>query len=161
MVGFQTRGGKNHHIRPFTSFSRNLGVGFQILNDLKDWRGDEENQRRSGQDVLAARPTLLLALAIDGTEVQQRESLTQMMSQSERSSEDLIRIREIFDSVGVIKKAETLVEKYQYRASDIADSVENADLKQVLQFLVDTVLDEPELIEAEKESLLLPVIEVA
>ena len=144
-----------------TSLSRNLGVGFQILNDLKDWRGDEENQRRSGQDVLAARPTLLLALAIDGTETQQRESLTQMMSQSERSSEDLFRIREIFDAVGVIEKAETLVEKYRYRASDIADSVENADLKQVLQFLVNTVLDEPELAEAEKESSLLPVIEVA
>ena len=160
-AGLRLAGPVDSYEKMITSFSRNLGVGFQILNDLKDWRGDEENQRRSGQDVLAARPTLLLALAIDGTETQQRESLTQMMSQSERSSEDLFRIREIFDAVGVIEKAETLVEKYRYRASDIADSVENADLKQVLQFLVNTVLDEPELAETEKESSLLPVIEVA
>ena len=45
-------------------FSRHLGVAFQILNDLKDWDGDGDNKLVAGQDVLAARPTLLLALAL-------------------------------------------------------------------------------------------------
>ena len=45
----------------------NLGVAFQILNDIKDWAGDEDNKLVAGQDVLAARPTLLLALALEGS----------------------------------------------------------------------------------------------
>ena len=48
-------------------FSRNVGVAFQILNDIKDWTGDEDNKLVAGQDVLAARPTLLLALALEGS----------------------------------------------------------------------------------------------
>ena len=40
-------------------FSRNLGVAFQILNDLGDWTGDESNKLLAGGDVIGGRPTLL------------------------------------------------------------------------------------------------------
>ena len=56
-------------------FSRNVGVAFQILNDIKDWDGDEDNKLVAGQDVLAARPTLLLALALEGSQPAEREEL--------------------------------------------------------------------------------------
>ncbi len=45
-------------------FSRNLGVAFQILNDLGDWVGDDSNKLLAGGDVIGGRPTLLWALAL-------------------------------------------------------------------------------------------------
>ncbi|HVJ80249.1 MAG TPA: polyprenyl synthetase family protein, partial [Planctomycetia bacterium] len=54
-------------------FARHLGVGFQILNDLKDWHGDENNKLLAGQDAIALRPTLLLALALDAAKGATRE----------------------------------------------------------------------------------------
>ncbi len=44
---------------PIRQFARNLGVAFQILNDLKDWRGDDNNKLAAGGDVLGGRPTVV------------------------------------------------------------------------------------------------------
>src|SRR5205807_3299085 len=56
-------------------FSKNMGIAFQILNDLKDWEGDSDNKLVAGQDVLAGRPTLLLALALEALQGPDREEL--------------------------------------------------------------------------------------
>src|ERR687886_322098 len=52
-----------------------------ILNDLKDWEGDGDNKLVAGQDVLAARPTLLLALALEGLGPAEREELLSLIHQ--------------------------------------------------------------------------------
>lgn len=45
------------------SFCTCLGAAFQVANDLGDWKADESNKRLRGRDALAARPTLLRAMA--------------------------------------------------------------------------------------------------
>ena len=50
---------------PVRQFARNLGVAFQILNDLNDWRGDQHNKLSAGGDILGGRPTVLWALALE------------------------------------------------------------------------------------------------
>ena len=61
-------------------FSRHLGVGFQILNDLKDWRGDDDNKLVAGQDALSLRPTVLLAMAWEAADDAQRLELKSLLS---------------------------------------------------------------------------------
>ena len=48
------------------ALARNVGVAFQILNDLGDWRGDDHNKLSAAGDVLGGRPTVLWALALEG-----------------------------------------------------------------------------------------------
>src|SRR5439155_19182417 len=64
-AGLRLAGPAEKYEKIVVEFSRHLGIAFQILNDLKDWDGDGDNKLVSGQDVLAARPTLLLALALE------------------------------------------------------------------------------------------------
>ncbi len=66
-AGVRLAGPADAYEKVVADFSKNLGVAFQILNDLKDWEGDADNKLIAGQDVLAARPTLLLALALEGS----------------------------------------------------------------------------------------------
>src|SRR5262249_53243396 len=130
---------------------------FQILNDLKDWEGDSDNKLVSGQDVLAARPTLLLALALEGSNVEERGALLSFISQCQTehrvaksalpngttsSGTDLVgRVRKLYEQAEVFDKAEKLVEKYRARAEALADEVEPTELRELLYFLVDTILD--------------------
>ena len=65
--GVRLAGPIENYEKLIADFSRNIGVAFQILNDIKDWAGDDDNKLVAGQDVLAARPTLLLALALEGS----------------------------------------------------------------------------------------------
>lgn len=60
--GLRLAGPADHYVRPVKAFSRNLGVAFQILNDLKDWERDEDNKKSVGADLLGGRPTVLSTL---------------------------------------------------------------------------------------------------
>jgi geranylgeranyl pyrophosphate synthase len=125
-------------------FSRNLGVAFQILNDLKDWEGDDNNKLVSGGDVLSARPTLLLALALESANEEDKQVLLDLLGSEQRSDMTIRKVRRIYDRYQVFAKADKLVEKYRARTESIADEVENDDFRALLYFLVDTILDKEE-----------------
>jgi geranylgeranyl pyrophosphate synthase len=158
-AGLRLAGPAEKHEKMVAEFSRHLGVAFQILNDLKDWDGDSDNKLVAGQDVLAARPTLLLALALEGLTPAGREELLALIEEcqsgvlalgkSGKAPENihaeaaplLARVRRLFTQAQVFDKAEKLVEKYRARAEALADEVEPVELRELLYFLVDTILD--------------------
>ncbi len=143
-------------------FCRQLGVGFQILNDLHDWNGDDNNKMIAGQDALSMRPTLLLALAFEAANDSERGELHDILTNvAEPAPIRLRRLRRIYDACGVFKKAESLVEKSRARAEALADEVQPEALRQLLYFLVDTVLadeEEPHPVMPTPFTLELPIV---
>ncbi|MFO0965075.1 MAG: polyprenyl synthetase family protein [Gemmataceae bacterium] len=157
-AGLRLAGPADSYEKMVVDFSRNLGVAFQILNDLKDWDGDDDNKLIAGGDVLAARPTLLLALALEGASPAGREELLTILGQSQRNAFAIERVRRLFESAQVFTKAEKLVEKYRSRAEAIADETQPAELRELLYFLVDTVLDR---CQAEKPNVVTGLLQLA
>src|SRR5205807_40443 len=109
-AGLRLAGPAEQYEKMVTEFSRHLGVAFQILNDLKDWEGDSDNKLMAGQDVLAARPTLLLALALDGSSPAEREELLALVGQvgesgqpAEEANRLLQRVRRLFTRTQVFE----------------------------------------------------------
>jgi geranylgeranyl pyrophosphate synthase len=157
-------GGYEHLIN---DFSKDMGVAFQILNDLKDWEEDGDNKLVAGSDVRAARPTLLLALALERSGPDDRaELLTLIQACQARAAQsaatpDLIdlegralveRIGWLFTRAEVFARARQLVEKYRLRATKLADQVQVPELRELLLYLVDVVLHRPPDGPAEVES---------
>lgn len=127
------------------AFSRNLGVAFQILNDLKDWQGDDDNKLAAGGDVLGGRPTVLWALALDGLDEKQQDELLQIaVDDAIANRERILRIRQLYEQANVFDKAMRLVEKHQDRAEAVVDEIPSEDLRRMLYYLIDTVLERPE-----------------
>ncbi len=143
-------------------FTRHLGVGFQILNDLKDWQGDSNNKLVAGQDALSLRPTLLLALAFEAATPAQRAELDAIVADQGSEALRTGRLRRIFEECGVFDKAQALVEKSRARAEALADEVQPDSLRQLLYFLVDMVLapetEEPAIASASPHLVSLPVV---
>ncbi|MCA9062076.1 MAG: polyprenyl synthetase family protein [Planctomycetaceae bacterium] len=124
-------------------FCRHVGVAFQVLNDLKDWQGDRDNKMMAGQDALALRPTVLLAMALKDAEPAQREQLQNLLLQQESAGSPearLDKLRSIFDACGVFRKAELLVDRGRERAEELVAQVEDPALQQLMQFFIETVL---------------------
>lgn len=157
-AGLRLAGPAEPYEKTVADFSKNLGVAFQILNDLKDWNGDDDNKLIAGQDVLAARPTLLLALALEGSTPAEREELLALLQRDDEKAAALAtleRVRHLFTKAHVFDKAEKLVEKYRARAETLADDVQPSELRELLYYLVDSVLDRPSpAIEPELSALL-------
>jgi geranylgeranyl pyrophosphate synthase len=142
-AGLRLAGDASKYEKLVTEFSRNLGVAFQILNDLKDWSADEDNKLVAGQDVLAARPTLLLALALEAASPAEREELLSLIGSGDAATatERVERVRFLFTRLNVFAKAEKLVEKSRARAEALADEAKPEELRELLYYLVDSVLD--------------------
>ncbi len=142
-AGLRLAGPADAYEKMVGELSKHLGVAFQILNDLKDWDGDNDNKLIAGQDVLAARPTLLLALALEGSAPAERAELLALLEgKPSLSKEEVVaRVRSLFARAGVFLKAEKLVEKYRARAEAVADEVQPTELRELLYYLVDSVLE--------------------
>src|SRR5262249_52185029 len=109
--GLRLAGPAEPYEKMVSDFSRHLGVAFQVLNDLKDWEGDQDNKLLAGQDVLAARPTLLLALALEGSTLEDRAELLSLLHKpvSESSKDTVAQVRALFDKARVFDKADKLI----------------------------------------------------
>ena len=75
-------------------YSRQLGVAFQIQNDLADWTDDARNKRTIGTDVLSARPTILWALARQGLDAEEAGQLDRLLAEAAHSWQTSRRIGE-------------------------------------------------------------------
>jgi geranylgeranyl pyrophosphate synthase len=121
-------------LRRFSTF---LGEGFQIRNDLDDWREDDRNKRKSGLDALAARPTILRVFAAE-----KDHTLLRPRNGDEQSSTDGVieRVRNLYNQSGAFAKAEQLLTKLRSRAIDAAGEFPGTDLQELMRFLVRIVL---------------------
>ena len=121
--------------------SRQLGVAFQLRNDLDDWTADPGNKHHKGTDVIGGRPTVLWALALDASDETERPSLVPV-SDNESENEDLLvrRIHDLYCRTGAFSKARRLVQKHADRAREVADTVEPDSFRRLLHYFVDTIL---------------------
>jgi geranylgeranyl pyrophosphate synthase len=139
-AGVRLAGPADAYAKMIHEFSKNLGIAFQILNDLKDWTGDAENKMVTGADASAGRPTLLLALALEGASPAERTLL--LPGRGTTTDPDRVeRIRMIYTRRKVFEKAEAMIAKFRARCESLADEVQPDEFRALLYYLVDTVLD--------------------
>ncbi|MCU0873672.1 MAG: polyprenyl synthetase family protein [Pirellulaceae bacterium] len=140
--GARLAGPVDDYGEPLRQFARHLGVAFQILNDLNDWHGDSYNKLLAGSDALGGRPTVLWALALEGLARGEQEELLDLVNEDRQPvAERLERTRQLYQQAGVFEKAYALVDKYQERAAAFADTVAPAELRRLLHYLIETVLE--------------------
>ncbi len=141
LAGLRLAGPLDTYRKPIRQFARHLGVAFQILNDLKDWSGDEDNKLSQGTDILGGRPTLLWALAVETLNEQEQQDLFSFVNDKPTETMLLSRIGNLYKTADVFQKASQLVDKYQQRAEEIVDQLENESFRRLLYYLMETVLD--------------------
>jgi geranylgeranyl pyrophosphate synthase len=121
-------------------FSRFVGVAYQLLNDLKDWSADRRDKLVAGQDSLARRPTMLLALALETGDAATIRKLAAVTEPDVARDLKLESLRKVYEERGAFDRARELVEKYRERARAEADAVPDEALRDLMHFLVEAVL---------------------
>ena len=125
---------------PVARFARHLGVAFQILNDLEDWDEHQPNGRSAAGDVLAGRPTVLLALAMEALDSADRERLQSLIANPNANHETVAQVRQLYNRAGVYRKASDLIAKHARRARNVADQVAPPELRRLLHYFVDAII---------------------
>ncbi|MGC4007015.1 MAG: polyprenyl synthetase family protein [Pirellulales bacterium] len=124
-----------------SGFAKHLGTAFQILNDLKDWRGDDDNKLLAAGDVAGGRPTVLWALSLEGSTDADRARLRTLSTG--HVDESVVReIRTLYERAGVFAKADALIADERRRAEEIAGGLPTPELRALFGDLIESVLAE-------------------
>src|SRR5262245_56129871 len=139
-TGLRLAGPTVQYLEPIAQFARNLGIAFQIINDLNDWQGDDHNKLVAAADVIRGRPTVLWALAMAGLRGEKRARLETLVSSGPLPERALSEVRDLFEEAGAFEQAGQLVGEHQGRAEATADEIRPEALRQLLLYLIDVVL---------------------
>ena len=144
LTGMRLAGPIGDRAEPLKKFCRDLGIAFQILNDLNDWRGDEHNKRNRGLDLIAGRPTLLWAMALESLPADQQDRWVEALQDAKQSTAlRLAHVEALYRDAGVYDAAQRLVDKYEERCREFVESVEPLELRELFRYLVEVILDRP------------------
>ncbi len=130
-------------------YALHVGTGFQVLNDLKDWSGDLENNRRAAGDLLGGRPTVMWAVAMERLEDADRFRLRQLALAASRGegggagiATAVAEVRELYAKAGVFEQAAKIVAEERRLAAAAAATCRWRRLRDVLEFLLDLAVPE-------------------
>jgi len=117
-------------------FSTYLGEAYQVLNDLEDWQSDATNKMALGRDVLAGRPTMLRAFAMEAG------AWDRLAAAAEAASPDAVvdAVRVLYREVGAFDRSRELVDRLRARCLAMAEDAQPEALGELLGFLVRTIL---------------------
>lgn len=143
-MGIRLAGLPPESVAAINRYALHVGTGFQILNDLKDWGGDLENDRRAAGDLLGGRPTLLWALAIERIDQADVARLRDIAAQalggdlSVATAAGLLQeARRIYAGAAVVQRATAIAAEQRQLAAEALVGCRHRRLREVLDFLLD------------------------
>ena len=130
-------------------YALHVGTGFQVLNDLKDWHGDLENDRRIAGDLLGGRPTVMWAIAWEQLAAGGRQELREIAHNCGRSDANddsravsIRAARQLYQQAGVFERMAEIVSEQRSAAVESVRSCRYPRLREVLEFLLDLAVPE-------------------
>ena len=143
-MGIRLAGLQPSHALAVSKYALHVGTGFQVLNDLKDWQGDLENDRRVAGDILGGRPTVMWALALENLNELGRMELLELRKACSieenpvhKSCSPVQTAKRLYEQAGVFRKAAKIVEGERQLAADAIKDCQYVRLREVLEFLLD------------------------
>jgi len=124
-------------------FGKNLGIAFQLHDDILDVYGDEEKfGKQTGGDIIENKKTFLLLKAQEVANKKQLEQLRHWLSLEKFDKAEKVKaVKSIFEEVGVKALSEEVMEGYFEMAIESLDQVNiSNERKTVLRNLAEALM---------------------
>ena len=144
LMGVRLAGCEPAEAGDLSGYALHIGTAFQVLNDLKDWHGDSENLRRRAGDLLAGRPTVLWALAMERLASDDADRLA-ALSAGDCREDDAARLqqaRDLYLEADVFGRSAEIVIDIRQQALAAAAGCRIGRLRDVMEFLLDLAVPE-------------------
>lgn len=112
-------------------FGINLGMAFQLKDDLLDVYGDFKSfGKKPGGDILSNKKTYFLIKALKSSDGKQKAELNKWLTAEEFNHEQkIIAVKKIYDELNLRVLVENLIEKYYLASLDFLSSISVSDAR--------------------------------
>ena len=124
----------------FREFGENIGVCFQIRDDIFDYHHDPSIGKPTGNDMKEGKLTLPVIHALLSTGNQEMMALAQKVKHLDVSQEEIDALVDFTKQNGGIEYAVQVMNDYAQKAKDLLASFPDSDVKQALFTYVDYVV---------------------
>ena len=123
-IGAMLGGASEEDCRKLRRFAIELGLAFQLQDDLLDSYGDERLGKAIGGDILEGKKTYLMVMALSKASAAEHRILASTYSDPTLSDQQKIaRVREVFDKLGVARLTEQQINHRFERALNTLDTL--------------------------------------
>ena len=143
MIGAIQGGADTQSRQHLFTFATNLGLAFQLQDDLLDAYGTEATLGKPiGGDIVEGKKSFLMLTALSKADAQTRKTLSQLLEDKEMAeAEKIARVLDIYNSLGVREIAEAEINLHFSKAMEALDSLEVAPERvEPLRFLAQSLL---------------------
>ncbi len=125
VIGAILGGASEHDCRRLYDFALEVGLAFQLQDDLLDSYGDERLGKKIGGDILEGKKTILMIEAFSRANEEQREVLrTTHLREDIGDAEKIAIIKALYDELGVPERVEQQIAQKFQKALFILDTLE-------------------------------------
>ena len=122
-------------------FGKNMGIAFQLKDDLLDAFGDPGNfGKQIGGDIITNKKTYLYLKALELADEKQKTKLIQYFSDNSERNQKVESVKKIFNNLGIPLHTTKLMKEYHKKAIYHLDSIDS-DAKKPLYTFSEMLLD--------------------
>ncbi len=123
-------------VEPFRRFAREIGLAFQLQDDLLDLTGDETLGKTIGGDILEGKRTALFVLAMEQYQSLSHgnRSLMDRLRNRQTTREDIAGARQLFEELGILMNVADLAATHMRMAEEELRSIDPLRRNELLAF---------------------------
>ncbi len=113
-------------------FGKNIGIAFQLQDDLLDVYGDMEKfGKKIGNDIITNKKTFLLLKAIEIATGKNAKELCQLINQQDKPEEKIKKVITIYNSLNIKEITEAKISEYFDDAANSLATIEVESAKKI------------------------------
>lgn len=123
------------------SFGRNIGVAFQLVDDLIGAVGDPKvTGKAAGNDIREGKKTLPILLALRKAKGDERDKLMKVFGSRAASAQDIKEAVKVVSDMGIDEDVRNAARQHMAKALASIEGYANADARNSLQFAADFIV---------------------
>jgi len=123
-------------IQVMKDFGENIGIAFQIRDDILDYEGTGLTGKAVGNDIKEKKITLPLIRALEQSENSKRRHILNIVKNKKKSRKEINEVISFVTDYGGLDYAELKMNQYRDKALAILDSYSESEVKESLREFV-------------------------
>ncbi|MCH7772414.1 MAG: polyprenyl synthetase family protein [Bacteroidetes bacterium] len=140
-IGATLGGGTEKEIKGIANYGLNIGIAFQVQDDLLDIIADENKfGKRIGSDLIEGKKTYLFIKALEKARGEDRKLLSKVVDNKGIRINQVKKYKELYERLGVIADARKTINYYTKKALNSLNVIKKISDKEILVWLADELL---------------------